>query len=413
MKITRIEDLHADGGWRTFSYLKISTDQGIVGWAETSEGMAGPGLIMVIRRLAERLIGRDPRDVGPIGTDLSIATQMAHGGIMAQAIAALENACLDIKGKAAGLAVHALMGGAHRLRLPVYWSHCGTYRVRSAELFERVNKTPPIRTLDDLKTLGQEVAARGFKALKTNTLLFDGERPRQYRPAFVGGSGHPEFNLTPSLLGAIVDQLAAFREGIGPEAGLMIDLNFHYKPEGLRQIAKAVEPHRLTWLEIDSHTPDALADIRRSTTTPIGALETIYGRRAIKPYLDAQAVDVLIVDPQWNGFMEAFRIAQLADVYEVNVAAHNAHGYLSTLMGAHLCAAIPNFRIMEFDVDEVPWAADFVTHPPVIQNGEMLVPTGPGWGCDVNEEAILAHPPKNVGGATWLLDFHRGHGVAV
>ena len=142
-----------------FPFIKISTDEGIVGWAETSEGMAGPGLIMVIRRLAERLIGRDPRDVGPIGTDLYVATQMAHGGLMAQAIAALENACLDIKGKAAGLPVYALFGGAHRTRLPLYWSHCGTYRVRSAELFERVNKTPPIRTLDDIKKLGQEVIA--------------------------------------------------------------------------------------------------------------------------------------------------------------------------------------------------------------------------------------------------------------
>ena len=240
MKITKIEDLHADGGWRTLSFLKITTDEGIVGWAETSEGMAGPGLVMVIRRLAERLIGRDPRDVGPIGTDLYVATQMAHGGMIAQAIAALENACLDIKGKAAGLPVYALFGGAHRTRLPLYWSHCGTYRVRSAELFERVCKIPPIRTLDDIKKLGQEVIARGFKALKTNTLLFDGARPRQYRPAFVGGAGHPEFNLSPMLLDAITDQLAAFREGIGPKAGLMIDLNFHYKPEGLRQIAKAV-----------------------------------------------------------------------------------------------------------------------------------------------------------------------------
>ena len=160
----------------------------------------------------------------------------------------------------------------------------------------------------------------------------------------------------------------------------MIDLNFHYKPEGLRQIAKAVEPYRLTWLEIDSHSRMPWRQSARSTTTPIGALETIYGRRALKPFLDAQAVDVVIVDPQWNGFMEAIRIASLADLYEVNVAAHDAHGYLSTLMGAHLCAAIPNFRIMEFDVDEVPWAADFVTHPPVIENGEMLVPTGPRLG---------------------------------
>jgi L-alanine-DL-glutamate epimerase-like enolase superfamily enzyme len=297
------------------------------------------------------------------------------------------------------------------MRLPIYWSHCGTYRVRSAELFEQTNGTPPIRTLDDIKKLGQEVVSRGFKALKTNTLLFDGGRPRQYRPAFVGGAGHPELNLPHAILGAITDQLAAFRDGIGAHAGLLIDLNYHYKPEGLKQIAKAVEPYRLTWLEIDSHNPDALAAIRRSTTTPIGALETIYGRRALKPFLDAQAVDVAIVDPQWNGFMEAIKLAILADTYDVNVAAHNAHGYHSTIMGAHLCAAIPNFRIMEFDVDDVPWAKDFVTYPPLIEDGEFLVPTGPGWGCDINEEAVLAHPPKHVGAATWLLDYHRRAGV--
>ena len=413
MKIVKVEDMHADGGWRTLSYVKITTDEGLVGWSECSEGMAGPGLIMVIRRMAERIIGMDPRDVGPIGAKLFVATQMSQGGMIAQAIAALENACLDIKGKAAGIPVYDLFGGAHRKRLPAYWSHCGSYRARSAELFESVNNTPPIRSLDDIKALGQEVVSKGFKALKTNLILFDGDRPRQYRPAFIGGAGHPELNLTPQILHAITDQAAAFRDGIGPDTGLMFDLNFHYKPEGFRRIAKALEPQRLTWLEIDCYDPHWLANLRQYTTTPIASLETIYGRRAMKPFLDANAVDVMIIDPQWNGFMEAIRLAILADTYDVNVAAHNSHGYLSSIMGAHLCAAVPNFRFMEFDVDEVPWMNDLVTHPPVIENGECLVPTRPGWGCDINEEAVLAHPPKDIGNATWLLDYHRSKGVNV
>src|SRR5262245_2533285 len=114
MKITKIEDLHADGGWRTLSYLKVTTDEGIIGWSEFSEGMAGIALTMVIRNLAPRLIGSDPRAVGPLGVDLSTATQMVYGGVVAQAIAAVENACLDIKGKAVGLPVYDLFGGAHR-----------------------------------------------------------------------------------------------------------------------------------------------------------------------------------------------------------------------------------------------------------------------------------------------------------
>ena len=88
------------------------------------------------------------------------------------------------------------------------------------------------------------------------------------------------------------------------------------------------------------------------------------------------------------------RIATLADAYEVNCAPHNFYGDLATLMSAHFCAAIPNFRIMEIEVDDVPWKSDLVTKAPVIENGELIVPAGPGWGADINEEALKAYPAK-------------------
>ena len=89
------------------------------------------------------------------------------------------------------------------------------------------------------------------------------------------------------------------------------------------------------------------------------------------------------------------KIAAMAEPYEINCAPHNFYGHMSTLMSAKMCAAMPNFRIMEIDIDDVPWKDDLVTHPPVIQNGELIVPTRPGWGADINEEAVRAHPPKN------------------
>ncbi|HEY1506030.1 MAG TPA: enolase C-terminal domain-like protein, partial [Stellaceae bacterium] len=107
-----------------------------------------------------------------------------------------------------------------------------------------------------------------------------------------------------------------------------------------------------------------------------------------------QAVDVAIVDPAWNGVLESYRIAALADAYEVQVAPHNFCGDLATLMSAQLCAAIPNCRIMKYEVDDVPWKHDFVTHPPLIENGDLVIPTRPGWGADVIEEAVRAHPLK-------------------
>ena len=117
MKIANIEDLHADGGWRTFSFLKITTDEGLIGWCEYNEAQWNAGFTAVIRRLSEHAIGRDPREVGRIGATLTAMTRMAPGGMNQQAIAAIENACLDVKAKALGVPVHALFGGPYRDRL--------------------------------------------------------------------------------------------------------------------------------------------------------------------------------------------------------------------------------------------------------------------------------------------------------
>jgi L-alanine-DL-glutamate epimerase-like enolase superfamily enzyme len=88
------------------------------------------------------------------------------------------------------------------------------------------------------------------------------------------------------------------------------------------------------------------------------------------------------------------RMAAMADAYEVNVASHTSSGPLSTVISAHYCAAIPNFRVMEIDVDEVPWRGKLLTRPYAVENGEFLLPAGPGWGTDIDEEVVRAHPAK-------------------
>jgi galactonate dehydratase len=395
MKIVKLEDFHADGGWDTYSFLKITTDEGLVGWSEFNESRR-PGMTALIHGLGAALIGQDPREIARIDAALYARTRSTAGGLTAHAIAAIENACLDIKGKALGVPVYELLGGAVRDRMPVYWSRCGVLRARCAELFGgKVIDRPSVRTLDDLKGAAREARERGFKALKTNVLLFDDKGGRQFAPGMIGaGAGHPELNLSEEVLDALIAQLTALREGAGAGVRLLLDLNFNYKPEGLRRIAKAVEPFNLLWLEMDLFDPKALALIRQSTTTPIGSLETIYGRRDLKPYLEHHCVDVAIVDPQWNGLVEAMKMAALAEAYEVNVASHNFSGPLANVMSAHFCAATPNFRIMEFDADEVPWKPKLLTNPYVIEDGAMLLPTGPGWGTVVNEAVVRAHPPK-------------------
>jgi L-alanine-DL-glutamate epimerase-like enolase superfamily enzyme len=389
MRIARIEDLHCDAGWRVWSFLKVTTDDGVVGWSEYNESYGSGGLTAVIRKLAERLIGLDPRPVERITALLHAVTRQAPGGLAQQAIAAIENALVDVKARALGVPVAEVLNGPVRDRLRLYWSHCGSYRL---DHFATMG-TAPVRSLDDVKALGQEVRERGFSALKTNIFCFDRGAPYMHQPGFARTDGWPELNVDQRLLGIIERQMAAFREGASPAVDLLLDLNFNFKTEGYLQVAKALEPFRLMWLEIDSYDPGALALIRRKAQTPIASCESLFGRRQFRPFLDKGAVDVAIVDIPWNGILEGVKIAAMAEAYEVNCAPHNFYGHLSTMMSAHFCAAIPNFRIMEIDIDDVPWK-DEVVSPPTIEAGHLLLPDAPGWGVEVNEAAIRAHPPK-------------------
>jgi galactonate dehydratase len=394
MKIVKFEDFHVDGGWDSYSFLKVTTDKGLVGWAEFKESRRR-GLAALIHGLGATLIGEDPRAIGRIDAALYSHIRTTVGGLQSNAAGAILNACLDIKGKALGVPVHDLLGGAVRDRIPVYWSRCGVVRARWAAFFDgKVIDRPAVRSLDDLKAAGREVAERGFKALKTNVLVFDQKGGGQYTPGSARGSGHPELNLPEEVIDALIAQLTALRAGAGAEVRLIVDLNFNYKPEGFRRMAKKLEPFELMWLEMDLYEPKALGLVRQSTTTPIGSLETILGRRALKPYLDEHGVDVAIIDPQYNGVVEAVRMAAMADAYEVNVASHNFSGPLSAVISSHFASVVPNFRIMELDVDEVPWKPKLLTNPYTIENGEFVPPAGPGWGTDVDEAVLRAHPAK-------------------
>lgn len=395
MKITKVEQLHADGGWRIFSFLKLSTDTNLVGWAEYNEAGWNRGLSAVIRALGGTIVGQDPRRIGRISTGLRAMTQMAPGGINDQAIAALENACVDLAAKDLNVPVSRLFGGAYRDSIRAYWSHCGSFRVRDAAYFESVLNTRPIETLDDFAELGREAVSREFTAAKLNPVLFhDGGPPILINPGFDPG-GDLSGRLEQGIVSAIEAQLGAFRRGAGPEVSILLDVNFAFKAAGLRRVAQSVEPFDLLWLEADLHDAQALAAVRRSTVTPIGSLEAIYGQRGYRAYFECDAVDVAVVDVLWNGIFESVKIAWQADSHFVNVAPHNFYGPLASLMAAQFCASVPNVEIMEIEADDVPWLDDLVTAPIQMNAGQILIPNGPGWGADVNEVAVAEHPASS------------------
>ena len=113
--------------------------------------------------------------------------------------------------------------------------------------------------------------------------------------------------------------------------------------------------------------------------------------RMYLPYFQLHASDVFMVDVPWNGFTQSKKVGDLAEVFQLNVAPHNYYSHMSTFISASLCAVLPNVRIMEIDVDDVPWKDDLVTEPPEIVDGYMTIPTRPGWGTDLNEKELIKH----------------------
>ena len=387
MKITNIETFIVDAGWRPWTFVKVETDEGVTGYGECSDGRNPNGVVGTIKDFTPLMVGRDPRAYEMRFWDMIRGSRQSPGGIAAKAIAGIECALVDIKAKALGISVVELFGGPTRDDVRVYWSHCGSSRVRNYELIG----VPPLKSMDSIAALGREVVERGFTALKTN-VIFPGDTASVHFGGFGGGPGTTDGNVTSQVLRHIETLIGTFREAVGPDVSINLDLNFNFKPEACMRIAKVLEQFDMLWLEIDMYDHEAIRQIKDSTTTKICTGENLYYMREYLPYFECRAADVFMIDVPWNGFAPSKKIGDLANVFQLNVAPHNYYSHLATHMSASLCAVLPNVRIMEIDIDDVPWKDDLTTHVPDITDGYMKIPTRPGWGTDLNEEVAKAHP---------------------
>ncbi|MEZ4863706.1 MAG: mandelate racemase/muconate lactonizing enzyme family protein [Caldilineaceae bacterium] len=390
MKITNVETFLVDAGWRPWIFVKVETDAGITGYGECSDGRNPYGVTGTIEDFKPLLLGKDPRAYEMRFWDLIRGSRQSPGGIAAKAIAGVELALIDIKAKALDISVVELFGGPTREQVRLYWSHCGTTRAQHPDLLG----TPPIRTMADITALGKEVVARGYTALKTN-IVMPGEPAGVFFGGFGGGLGTTDQIVSRPLLRHMETLIGTFRDAVGPDVDINLDLNFNFKPESCMRIAQVLEQFDLLWLEIDMYDPSAMRQIKDATTTKICTGENLFYMREFIPYFAQRAADVFMIDIAWNGFAQSKKIADLAEVYQLNVAPHNYYSHLATFIGASLCAVTPNIRIMEIDVDDVPWREELVTHLPEIVAGHMKIPTAPGWGTELNEEVARAHPWVN------------------
>ena len=123
------------------------------------------------------------------------------------------------------------------------------------------------------------------------------------------------------------------------------------------------------WLETETLDAAALRTIRDSTSTTICTGESLFGTAGFRPFLELHAQDIVMPDLAWNGIAMGRRLADLAHAYDVLFAPHNCHSPLTTLVSANVCATVPNFYILEFDVDDAPWRDDLMSHPFEVQDG--------------------------------------------
>ena len=384
MKITDIETFAVNGGEGPWLFCAIRTDEGITGYGEFGIGAYPRALLGLIDDMKPLLIGQDPEAVEKIYFDLYRALRHASGGLAAMGIAGLELACWDIKGKAHGVPVYRLVGGPFRDRQRVYWSHLASLRAARPDLAP----DKPIKDWDAVGRAAQEAVEKGYTAFKTN-ILFPGD-PSKAIFQMWSEIGHDQL-AERDLVKHAVTQISTMRDAVGPDIEILLDINFHFKTEGAVRLARALEPYDLFWLEIDNEDPEALAQLKSSTLTPICSGEQLLTMREPQPYFSLHAMDTVKVDVQWQGFGPAKKVADLAETYELNIAPHNPASHLATFQSVNLTAAVSNARIMESDPDAVAWRDDLYTVVPEIKDGYMTVPTAPGWGTEPIESELKKH----------------------
>lgn len=385
MKIAELETFHAKSGWKNYHFVKLTLENGIIGWSEYDESLAATGVTTAIHSAKRRVVGQDVMQSEGIYARMAAATRQSPTGVLPRANGAIENALLDAKAKLLDIPCYELLGGAVRDKVRVYWSHCGTWRISRAEYFPS-----PVRNLDDVVALGEEVRQSGFSALKTNIFRSTPDGLVGWSPGF--GFPPGEHGRTPSreVLNGLHEYLSAIREGTGPDIDILLDLNYNCRTEGYLSILRRLSDLDIFWVEIDTQSASALATIRSRSPFTVSGCESLTGLVEYLPFFQQEALDVAIIDLPWIGTWQSLKIAAAADAFQVNVAPHNYYGHLATLMAGHFSLVVPNFKIMETDIDRVPDDKLVYTAEPRYVDGYLHVPDTPGWGVEPVPERLSA-----------------------
>lgn len=368
LKITSVKCGYIRNGHSLF--VKIYTNQDVWGCGEGVD--ATPGTYHLVKLFESRLKGKNPLNVHRLFEDLrkSGFFEGAQSGMFIAVLSAIETALWDLAGKALGVPVYQLLGGKFRDKIRVY---CDT------ALYQSRLPTPK-----DFADSALQAKKMGFNAIKFD--LDQRDDPNKYDLY--------NWTASPGELQRMFDQISAARQAVGPNIDICVDMHGRYDAPTGHQVAKRMESLNLMWLEepIPAENPEAYKAITDSTSTPICAGENHYLAYGFRRLLELNAVDIIMPDLQKAGGLgEGQRIANLANLYYVPFAPHMVASYLGAMASCHVCASVPNFMILEWQIyfHTDPMFKEIVTYDgPMVENSFITVSNKPGIGVEINEEAM-------------------------
>ena len=368
MKITDVKHFLANPGrGKNLCFVKVETDEGLYGWGEAyTQSDRDIQITAHIDQMRRYLIGRDPRNIKHF-------IQWAYDDFAGRrgamdfwcAVSGIEHALWDITGKAAGMPVHMLIGGACRDKIRVYANGWGGGGGGPEALAERA----------------QEVVEMGFNAMKFDPI------PGPWR-TFVSRE----------VEDAAIENVRAVREAVGWDVDILVEMHRRLAPMHARRIGREIEQYRPFWYEepVLAENIDALAAVKRDVNIPVVTGEELYTKFEFREVFEKQAADILNPDVcNVGGILELKEIAAMAEPYFVVVSPHN---FNSTTLGLaatlQVSAAIPNFLITEYFVNLEDFGRDIAKQPFEVVDGYIKVPDTPGIGIDLDEDALAKYPYK-------------------
>jgi L-alanine-DL-glutamate epimerase-like enolase superfamily enzyme len=389
MKIVDIQSTVIEGNF-DWIIVKVYTDKGVHGLGEIYAGTSGGRMLDLLRPF---IIGEDPLDVDRLYWRMYSAFQRELGASLLAAISGVETALWDIAGKELGVPVYRLLGGKYRDKVRVY-ADCAAGEGDEDKKEEEIRLGPVVlkgvHTPEAYAAKAVKVKAQGFDAIK-----FDLDLPDRYKQDRYNGSiGNDEMNLKVKLVESV-------RAAVGGSIDVAVDCHWQYNVKDAIRLAKRLEPYDLLWFEdpIHSENVDAMVKVSRASPVAVCTGEHRVSRHGFRELIEKQAADILSPDVQKaGGILETKKIADHADQYYIPLAPHNIASPVGTMAAAQACATFPNFLVLEYHSNDIPWWNGLVktSGGPIVQEGRITLPSAPGLGIELDPEAVEKHLKKGA-----------------